>query len=1446
MNSKEFMNLTDTTIKNPQKGEAMVGFKFFSLMMFLSLALVGCMPSNKQTECKSNEAFNPILRTCVPVLPSTSNFVTITDFAPSSNLSVFKNSTNFLSFSVAVNNPYNEAYTMLWTRNFNGIESTLADNDTNNFDRRFLPAEYAAQVGVHIIGVKVKNSTGQIVDSQSWNITLMDSPTPYFSNPVPSTPAISGVSPLTTSGSVSISYNNNNAILPNDTRIEWYINATPQPFCTTPACYNTTVQTSQAKTLNYNPSSLGIGNHIIKARLMTNSVVYAEYTWVLEVKHPDRQKITGSFLVDNDGNSNNYRALARATIPYSNPYDDGLTSAFRNFISTTDDGTTFYSPNDRADFCIRVANGSGTYAGDTNYVKVRFYLDSNTSPVYEGTTSDSVHKVCLSDASNVILQNLVFPTTGNHYIYARVIDEATNAEYTIGDLASGSGIGVYPVSWQVVVKELNDAPTVAFGTVNTLACSGGNGVTTRSQCAVTTDTNFTTSIRLIADDYFAPPVTASIDESKFTYRLELLRDTTVVAFCDDVNDNSGPNYECTFNIASYGASAPMGPGPYNVHQYSWSLRASISDTGTPYSGGIKTSQILTWALDITEKNTAPRISPAPTIPAAIAEKASLSIDLSIEDDERDNTIQTLYVCKDAACAVRKSLASTTTSRNSSTLVASPINSSYTLEEDFLHYLDGTPLCKNVTRTSVCNNVPFIIVVRDIPQSGAVALETSYSFTMNITNVNPSPVASLATNPVTTLSYNAFMGMPFYLLAPTFSDASLVASESQNRAQWFARIGGTTEAITGATTSFLRWVPGITAGSVYLKYCVEDQSTFVISTVTLASSTCSAEWQVNVKDNFSLLTDNDVPNNRRNSIAAFKGTELYNATSVNYATAAYTAYVKPNFDIVVAKRAFERSGVFNTTDFPDITLTLPGAINSVEDLSMTGTDTALFVSLRYSTTGAPGSYKLRVYRIDISGTKSEIFKHNRSFGYNENDVSMSVSSTGIAEIPHLDASGVTFKAAQFDYASSTSGDTITVEGVTATYGTSFCISACNSDTAMAASYADFFNQNTDPSLKGLYAEASGDTVVIKGYAAGQAIQAYSSVGGATVGKVGRIFIAGTHWHVPFVDPNLAGAHVNKISMFQGIAANYFGPANTGTVISGALDAALTTTQPSTHVSNSDSFLDGADRIILLGNIASSGSVSYARKLRVTNGSYAVVTTLNAGNPLFGSYATYNLKLSGHDNSAYYYILGHASVDGTTLKTYYLWKFDKSSGALVSGKHFSDPTFFDSSTAAQTALEPGSIADIDIQAYTQASSGISYLRIFAISNYSGAYHFTTTTTTSSFLISCNGSNCERATGRTPSFDQYSAVSVGTMSFSAACTTKNGSDAFCRVGDEGYDDTPGTPSDDTNLRDMIFVGFTTNGSSTSRAGLGVFNARSEPVSSTTNSSVLEGIFRPSFFAP
>ena len=172
----------------------MVGLKAFWILLS-TLVLVASVPQTKQTECASNEAFNASLRTCVPVVQGGSSFINIKSFVPQFTQTRSKNDTSMLTFSIIVDNPYNQSYSVEWERVFNAAPTYICSNSlTCSFPASYL-GTVLGEIGTHIITAKVKAGNGAVVASHSFELKINELPRPVVVQPVTPVDLTFGVYP---------------------------------------------------------------------------------------------------------------------------------------------------------------------------------------------------------------------------------------------------------------------------------------------------------------------------------------------------------------------------------------------------------------------------------------------------------------------------------------------------------------------------------------------------------------------------------------------------------------------------------------------------------------------------------------------------------------------------------------------------------------------------------------------------------------------------------------------------------------------------------------------------------------------------------------------------------------------------------------------------------------------------------------------------------------------------------------------------------------------------------------------------------------------------------------------------------------------------------------------------------------------------------------------------
>jgi hypothetical protein len=1453
-----------------KKGEAMVGFKFSSLIVFLSLLLVGCMPQNKQTDCGTNEAFSATLRTCVPIIPSANSFIKISSFTPSYNISVLKSSVANIYLAIGISNPYNQSYTLNWRRNFNGMDTPFTDDDSQPLNRNFTPASYSHQVGTHIITVQVLNSDNEVVDSHAWAITLTEAATPFINSPVPLNGSLGQVYKAATGLNFAVTAFNNAGVIDNSTQITWSLDSgvpVPGTECSVAnLCYSTNPTASS--TANFTTpatNTLTVGSHTVTAVLRDNSRIYAQFTWTFNVVNPPKAKVAAVYTVDNDSNSNNYTIVARTGVPYSNVYDDGLVTGFRNFFLTNAAGTTIYNDATRANFCIDFERDYGSQVG--SYIDVRFYLDGNASPVATVSTSAADDKICLSDAAaanllNVIYNNANPNATENHILRARIFDQAivgVGKEYTYADdFQAGSGAVSYPIDWTIVVKPQNDAPGASFGATqlsSVLAATPLNCVSNtaleKSGCEVFTDTDFRVSLLALTDDYFMPPYAAYAD-ANFNYTLRLYRNTTLVHTCsktlagmDATTDSTGPEFACTFSIPSFGALGPIDTDPND-----YTIEGEISDVGSLYSayGAVaKTTATFKWNLDVKETNNAPVIASITPNAGTLNEGDTINFSVSVDDLDRDNHTQEFFLCTlssaiDPSCSVNVPLPDLTenSSRTTNALNTTVI-SSFTMAEDFLHQLtDPSFNCRNLSRGQTCSGLRILTSVTDIPSTVAEpGNNVTQILTFDVVNTNPAPQFNEAQySPDESLAtHEAVVGVPFVLNPGTITDASnaLVLTERENRYQWYSSTDNTSwVSIPGATSIILNWTPAseiaASGNNIYLKLCTQDQPSYVIATVD--EEVCSddvafggsSSWVIRSHRNYVALDGTDPLPSTKNLMAVWKGIESTNSNGIRV-TPVYTAYLDDNDFINVEKSVLSSTGGYLPSGFSKVSFSavppLSGNATIIKDLSITGTNNSLYISYLLSTDLTPTQFRLQVRRIDIGGTKSNIiFADNKSFGFSYTNIT-AVSSNG-ADVTVGSASDSSTGVWQTLKVNNSTDATITLAGVPLDPCPSIC-----SATDYALAIISAINSSADLSLQGTYAELdSGDNtlVYIKGV---NANNSYSDVS-TSVTSLGQIYISTGNWNTLYVisTSNKLNAKTAPVD----VQMTFVAPSTTLSTVAG-----LNAIQASTSIATSNVFNEAGTDYVIVGSIATSGSIARAYKLAANGFASATVDSSVTG--LFGAAQTYSLKVAATSGVNKYFLVADAYDSAISQRNFFFVKFGAGMGIEIS-KTVSDPTFANASTIA--LFDYNGVYDINLAAYTGGTA-----RVFLVSdNTSVTPMMFSASIKADNTLSCHG--CAPVSGG-PEVSNLTSIALSPVRFKTSCVANGLTQAHCLLGTEGYDSTPGVSTDDSNYKDVIFTGYTVleNTPSDFQPAVGVFNMESESIHSSSLDSV-DGKYRPPFFTP
>lgn len=1433
----------------------MVGFK--SIWLLLTLLLFGaCVPQTKQTECASNEAFNAALRTCVPVVNGPSSFIDIDSFSPTSALTKYEGDSNPVTFTVSIENPYAQTYSVEWEHIFNGSPDPISPDTATSWS--VAPSFFSGQIGIHIIAVKIKDTQNNIVDSHSFELKINDSPKPVISSSTV-LPALYHSSFTPSSGIQSFQFtvkNNNATMAGQGYKTEWKLyknnnllvtsNETDTFPTISPAGSLTSTGFNYPVFL-FNPATLGVGAYEIKARI-TNTLaeVVDEQQWTATVAHPALSLVTNRDIYSAGGTP----AFTAITTAYNGVAHNP--ASIYNFVPVG--GVA------QGDYCVTVQSGEGTYVGDGEYVRVDFYLDGATL-IYSGMTSTVDNKICLTDGGAAARNALMFTNpapTGDfsHTLTATLYDEGSDQPYTSGNV--NTGLGSYPITWNFNVKPQNTAPTVAFGTMTTVTCPTTSG-NTKSGCGVESDTNFKVKIALTSnttgDDFYDLPA----NEANFDYSIRLYENGIQIQSCTkagysvadanlvaaaDVNGADG--YECEFRINSFNGS-----GPFNTITRSYQIQADISDNGSPISPTPATSSTLNWNFavgGVTEKNSAPSVAAWSVSNAVEGVVNGLTFSANITDAERDNHTYAIKYCIDVACTSEGTLTSGAITRTTNTNpYAFSLN--YTLPEDFLQIFAAQGC--GLLRSTTCP-IKFKLTVNDVPYTATPTSFTTGVFTSTITNTNPIPVLNTAfslpaPSTFSALTTFAFVGHPLSITnAPTsiLVDTSAVLSEKTYRYQWYSKNNTsvtTYAAIDGATGPNLVWTPSLmkdlpTDNPISIMLCVDDQPVAAVPTPNLVNSVCSnaSPWIVTVRNNVATVHDLAAPS----ELASIAG-ELGNETAIWYETpstfaptsvtssAAYIAMIGNDQYIHVKKVLVRDNGQIDTINSTHIVSLYPvpsGVVDTVKDLSITGNGNDIYIAYLASRTGSPASFYPQVRRINtnLGSTKLAPNNHAGRIGFDYDGLGIVNGCTPVGDcLPVSATSGLT--TFQFATSGGPTGGAITLQtkypdvlgNVIINFGvangpTTICESCTNA--AKATQLANIINTSTNPLLAGYSATSGGtDTVTIHGSEANDYFDASPPHALSRIaGQLGDIYINNSdgRWYVPFINKTIGGSFTDKLSAFSGPPAVNI---TTGGV---------TLLEPTTLASGPgemdkaiafDSFYDGTD--LWIGIVSMTGSVGKIYRADPTTYDHIAASEAKT---IMSSTALADIQIGA--NSSMAYVVATTSL-GNILK---LGVYDSNlTNVTLSEFTIDDAAHADAAT--QNIFNSTEVASFKILPYgTQArllatsGSGVNY----------NLYLASLKSVASVWTLSCG--DCDQISELEETVSPFVQIGAAPIRFEAGAAYKLSTD------------DPTHPAQ--GEKDVMFISYGNEVVTGTEPAIGVLNVEAEAINSTNpHSATLDtGLFR------
>ncbi|MFT6633528.1 MAG: hypothetical protein ACJAS4_003499 [Bacteriovoracaceae bacterium] len=1172
--------------------------------LFLVIFLASCLPQEKTTQCKSNEAYNSSKRKCVATLGASSSTVNITNITPAGSYAI-STADPSKSHAVTVADPYNNGFQIKWVLTLpNGNTSLLGTGLSITFNHTSF-----AQ-GSYILEVQLLNASGtEVFDSRSWTVNVITDTTPTIS-----AITASPFSTTTTSAATNISASGNNPDGINNVNYQWMVNGSP--IAGESGSFSSTLE---ALAFSFDPtssSSYYTGSNVYTVQLVLtenlSNAIYNSETWIINNTTPNYANVTL-------GTSTTLLTTTPSTASIITTISDTEISN-SGFLYDIDGDTNL----DAVDFCVQVDNVNGV---DGDGVFVDFLIDGTNIPAATNQVMGAANtSYCLLDYNDYKYTIPPSIVAESHTITAVVYDKYTGS--TNKPVYNGYS-QVDTFTWTIRVRQQNTPPILEIDSVNTglggnISCAGKT-TTTYSSCEVTHATSFKVALTVTDDDY--NPIDFTSEYAKFRVQFylngSLLDGTDDISSSDCYEDfsetNTADRYICDLTLNPYDIN-----GPIDVTGLTYSITAKVTDEDSPYLVSATDSNTVTWLVSkVNDYNSGTGVNQFATTDAdhianpeysyistqatpgtaitlsaaAVTESEIIQFHVYVDDEERDSHTIKIERCLDLGCTgvvVPAIATSTTNSTNNTNPRLTTIN--HQIGED------------EVTGTNN-DDVTYRVTVTD--SDGATA---QTSVTVNVNNNNPDPVFNTANfNPTVPSSLIAFTGYPLSIDPGTITDASIIDGEVVLYQWMYSTDAGTNWIpISGATSKVLTWSPGQeldftnqTGSAVKLKLCLGDEGVDAAgasktalnggntdckaNSLDTTGGVVTAAWDVTVFSNMAQgksYDDNTFANTSFGEVAVW-----IDPTSVN-PVVKYMAYVNIGREIIIEKIITSSDGTksgsieaieeLESITF-DASTDINYSVNDVTHLTMAG-DTvngALYLSYMAPIAGVD---QVHVRRIDISGGKT-MLTHDGKFGFDSgyddltNNIIISstgidpetINTNGLAEINFTDSANNVAMSVNFNGLHGGSTDI--------NAGTQFCnpTTACTTIAATATAFATAINESTATELQGLTATAVGPLVTLEGIAEDDFLQADV---GAT--KIGSIMVNQTtgKWQLPLIDHDLAGGNKNKIALLQG-------DLNVRLIDSNMAKTSLIGTVPSQEIAND---IDANDVVILATRGYSTGEIA----------------------------------------------------------------------------------------------------------------------------------------------------------------------------------------------------------------------------------------------------------------
>ena len=581
------------------------------------------------------------------------------------------------------------------------------------------------------------------------------------------------------------------------------------------------------------PSALGTGTYSYSAELRSadGATVYETYSWSLSV--------TASSILNSTTPNTSTQVYAIDGVSISTAAASTNSPAAQGFNT----GGTTSTRGTATDFCVNVSDVTGSGSG----VQARWY-DNSDSPI-------TVAQTLAATATDYCLDADGYNTTIAYTLASPTAAESQTMKVRLFDI--GTGTEIESATWNITVQPANTAPTITIDTVGAISATDTEDM----------DTSFTVKFDVVDQD--DDPTTD--DFSVFFLVNGLALDESTANPVTDPNSTGGggtdplnpdctlasaeaedfaDRYSCTLQISSFTTTGSRVAGAQSITAY-------VSDTTTNAMAG-QNSNVLTWTLTTTEVSTTPTLdttsgtittdgtaalttghnyiyATAGTSELDYTEGDTVNINLNISDAEMDDfTVKVEIQDTDSNWVAIDGTAYTTTyDFNSGTTtgtldangeVAFTKGDSSTIDHLLIQVEIPEKICIGESTCTGTSTNTLRVTITDSPDNGALAASNTFSWSLDITDLNPAPTtAGCSYSPLDTATNQDIVeGFPFSIDSGcTFSDTSDTTDSDGETViyQWQLSYGTgdcTTSGyadITGATSATLTFSPDVDGATI---------------------------------------------------------------------------------------------------------------------------------------------------------------------------------------------------------------------------------------------------------------------------------------------------------------------------------------------------------------------------------------------------------------------------------------------------------------------------------------------------------------------------------------------------------------------------------------------------------------------------------------------------------